>query len=191
MTLARTARLLLPLSLLAAATAAWAGPKEDMKAMSVKFLAQRSYHVRMESSDKRAGITDMDFVAPDRYRMQTAQGMQYVIGDTMYMNIGGRSMKVPMPRGATTQWRQNDFVFREVDRMQVQALGAEAADGKPAKKYRMIASGKVPTNTLIWIGADNLPIKLETTGTYAGRTITTMIHYSRFNDPAIKVDPPK
>lgn len=178
------------LSLLAAGTA-WAGPKEDMKAMSAKFLAQRSYHVRMESSDKRAGITDMDFVAPDRYRMRMAQGTQYVIGDTMYMNIDGHSMKVPMPKGAMTQWRQNDHVFREVDRMQIQALGADIADGKPAKKYRMTSAGQAPTSTLIWVGTNDLPIKLETTGTYAGRTITTTIHYSRFNDPTIRVDPPK
>ncbi|MBW8850220.1 MAG: hypothetical protein JF600_05525 [Xanthomonadales bacterium] len=174
-----------------AAGAAWAGPKEDMKAMSAKFLAQRSYHVRMESSDKRAGVTEMDFVAPDRYRMQMAQGTQYIIGDTMYMNVSGHSMKVPMPKGSMTQWRQNDLVFREVDRMQVQALGADVADGRPARKYRMTAAGKAATSTLIWVGANDLPIKLETTGTYAGRTITTTIHYSRFNDPAIRVDPPK
>ena len=63
--------------------------------------------------------------------------------------------------------------------------------GKPAKKYRMTAAGQVPTSTLIWVGINDLPIKLETTGTYAGRTITTTIHYSRFNDPTIHVDPPK
>ncbi len=190
-TATRLALAALPLSLLAAATA-WAGAKEDMKALSAKFLALRSYHVRMESSDKRAPATDMDFVAPDRYRMQTPQGAQYIIGDTMYMNLGGRTMKVPMPKGAMTQWRQSDTAFREIDKMEIVALGSEIADGKPANKYRMTAAGKVPTNTLIWVsGTNGLPIKLETTGTYGGRTITTTIHYSRYNDPSIRIDIPR
>lgn len=179
----------LPLSLLAAATA-WAGAKEDIKALSVKFLALRTYHVHMENSDKRVPASDMDFAAPDRYRVQTPQGTQYIIGDTMYMNLNGHTMKVPMPKGAMTQWRQGDTAFREVDRMQVEALGGELADGKPAKKYRMTIAGKVPTTTLLWVGADGLPIRQEVTGSWGGRTTTTTIRYSRYNDPSIRIDIP-
>lgn len=186
----RLALAALPLSLLAAATA-WAGPKEDMKALSVKFLALRAYHAHMESSDKRVPASDMDFVAPDRYRMQTPQGAQYIIGDTMYMNFGGRTMKVPMPKGAMTQWRQGDTAFREVDRMQVEALGSELADGKPAKKYRMTIAGKVPTTTLLWVGIDGLPIRQEVTGNWGGHATTTTIRYSRYNDPSIRIDIPR
>ena len=106
--------LLLPLSLLAA-TAAWAGPKEDLKALSVKFLALRSYHVTMTNSDKRMPKMEMDFVAPNRYRMQMPMGTQYVIGDVMYMTIDGRTMRVPMPKGTVSQWREIDRCFREID----------------------------------------------------------------------------
>lgn len=187
----RLALAALPLSLLAA-TAAWAGAKEDMKALSVKFLALRTYHVHMESSDKRVPASDMDFAAPNRYRVQTPQGAQYIIGDTMYMNFGGHTMKVPMPKGAMTQWRQSDYAFREVDRMQIEALGSEVADGKPAKKYRMTIAGKVPTTALLWVGtADGLPIRQEVTGSAGGRTTTTTIRYSRYNDPSIRIDIPR
>lgn len=185
----RLALAALPLSLLAAVTA-WAGAKEDMKALSVKFLALRTYHVHMENSDKRVPATDMDFAAPDRYRMQTPQGTQYIIGDTVYMDLGGRTMKVPMPKGAMTQWRQGDTAFREVDKMQVEALGSELADGKPAKKYRMTIAGKVPSTALLWVGADGLPIRQEVTASWGGRTTTTTIRYSRFNDPSIRIDVP-
>ncbi len=186
----RLALAALPLSLLAAATA-WAGPKEDLKALSVKFLALRTYHAHMENSDKRVPASDMDFVAPDRYRLQTPQGAQYIIGDTMYMNFGGHTMKVPMPKGAMTQWRQGDTAFREVDKMQVEALGSELVDGKPAKKYRMTIAGKVPTTALLWVGADGLPIRQEVTGSAGGRTTTTTIRYSRYNDPSIRIDIPR
>jgi outer membrane lipoprotein-sorting protein len=186
----RLASMVVPLSLLAS-TAAWAGPKEEMKALSVKFLALRSYHVAMESSDKRVPKMETDFVAPNRYRMQMPMGTQYVIGDTMYMAIDGRTMKIPMPKGTMTQWRESDRVFRDVDKMQIEALGTETVGGKSAKKYRMTQAGPPATNSLIWVGADGYPIKIETTGTAGKRTSTMTIHYSRFNDPSIKIEPPK
>jgi outer membrane lipoprotein-sorting protein len=187
----RLAWLLLPLSLFAAAVAC-AGPKEDMKAMSIRFLALRTYHVTMENSDKRMPKMEMDFVAPDRYRMQMPMGTQYVIGDTMYMNIQGRTMKVPMPKGTSSQWRETDRAFHEMDRMQIEALGMDAVNGKPARKYRMSQAGKTPTTSLIWVGMDGYPAKMETTGTAAGKPASTMtIHYSRFNDPSIKIAMPK
>ncbi len=187
----RLAWSLAPLSLLAA-LAAWAGPKEDMKALSVKFLAQRSYHVVMVSSDKRVPKSEMDFVAPDRYRMQSPAGPQVVIGDTMYMSLDGRIMRVPMPKGMMTQWRQADRAFREIDRAEIEALGTEVVDGKPAKKYRMLQTfDGMRTNSLLWVGANGLPVKMETTGTAGKRTYTTTIQYSRYNDPSIRIDAPR
>lgn len=182
--------MLVPLSLLAVASA-WADAKADMKAMSLKVLALRSYHVTMESSDKRMPKMEVDFVAPDRYRMQMPMGTQYVIGDTMYMSVEGRTMKVPMGKGTTSQWRQTDQMFREIDKMRIEALGMDTVNGKPARKYRMSQSGKTPTSSLIWVGMDGYPAKMETTGN-AGKDSTTMtLHYSRFNDPGIKIVPPK
>lgn len=187
----RVGWLLAPLALFAA-TAAWAGPKEEMKALSAKFLALRSYHVSMVNSDKRMPRMEMDFVAPNRYRMQMPMGTQYVIGDIMYMNIDGRTMRVPMPKGTVSQWREIDRCFREIDKMRIEALGVETLNGKPARKYRMTqATGNPPTTSLLWVGPDNHPVKIETTGT-ANKTTTTMtIFYSRFNDPAIRIEPPK
>ncbi len=186
----RSAWLLVPLLLLAS-TAAWAGPKEDMKAMSLKFLALRSYHVTMENSDKRVPKMDMDFVAPNRYRMRMPMGTQVVIGDTMYMTMDGRTMKIPMPKGTMTQWRESDRAFREIDQMQIEALGMEAVNGKPARKYRMSQGGKTPTTSLIWVGMDGFPAKMQTTGSANKRADTMTIHYSRFNDPTIKIEAPK
>ncbi len=186
----RLAWLLLPLSLLA--TTAWAGPKEDMKALSVKFLALRTYHVTMEGSDKRVPKMAVDFVAPDRYRMQMPMGTQYVIGNTMYMTIEGRTMKMPMPKGAMTQWRESDRAFREIDQMQIEALGMEAVNGKPARKYRMTQTIHKPaTTSLIWVSMNGYPAKMQTTGSVGKQSHTMTVHYSRFNDPSIKIDVPK
>jgi outer membrane lipoprotein-sorting protein len=183
--------LLVPLSLFAASVA-WAGPKEDIKALSLKFLALRSYHASMTHSDKRVPKTEMDFVAPDRFRVDSGMGPQVVIGDTMYMTLDGRTMRVPMPKGTMTQWRQSDRAFREVDRAEIEALGTETVDGKPAKKYRMIQTYEgVRSNSLLWVGANGLPLKMEVTATAGKRTTTTTIVYSRYNDPSIRIDVPK
>ncbi len=191
MTLRRLfAAIALSAALLASATA-WAGPKEDMIAMSSKFLALRSYHVTMENSDKRVPKMELDFVAPNRYRMAMPMGTQYVIGDTMYMTIDGRTMRIPMPKGTMTQWRESDRIFREVDKMQVEALGSDTVNGKAAKKYRFSQAGSPATNSLMWVGSDGYPIKVETNAGTGKRAATVTLFYSRFNDPSIKIDIPK
>jgi outer membrane lipoprotein-sorting protein len=190
--LVRLSALLLLAALSLFAVAAWAGPKEDMKALSVKFLALRSYHATMTSSDARVPKTEMDFVAPNRYRIDSGMGAQVIIGDTMYMTIDGRTMRIPMPKGTLTQWRQSDRAFREIERAQIEALGTEVVDGKPMKKYRMVQTfDGNRSETLLWIGANGLPAKMQTTGTAGRKTYTTTVVYSRFNDPAIRIDPPK
>ncbi len=188
----RLSALLLFAALSLSALAAWAGPKEDMKALSVKFLALRSYQATMTHNDPRVPTTTLEYLAPNRYRMQTQVGTQYVIGDTMYMTIDGRTMRIPMPKGTMTQWRQTDRAFREVDNAQIEALGNETLDGKPMKKYRMIQTvDGSRTETLLWVGANGLPAKMQTTGTAGHKTYTTTIVYSRFNDPTIRIEPPR
>lgn len=171
---------------------ALAGPKEDMMAMSKKFLALRSYHATMINSDQRVPKTEMDFVAPDRYRINMPpMGEQYMIGDTMYMTIDGRSMRVPMPKGTMTQWREPTRAFREVEKMQIEALGQDTVNGKPTKKYRFSQAGTPAVTTLVWVGADGYPVKMETSGGTGKRASTVTVLYSRFNDPSIKIDAPK
>lgn len=190
---AATGAVLAALLALVGAGDAWAGPKEDMKALSVKFLALRSYHVSMENSDARAPKSEVDFVAPDRYRVQMGElGTQVIVGDIMYLNVNGRSMRVPMPKGSVTQWRETDRAFREIDKAQIEALGTETVNGKPAKKYRVNKSTDgTPTVTLIWVGGDGYPVRIQSTGKAAGKAYTTTMTYSRFNDPSIRIDVPK
>jgi hypothetical protein len=186
---ASVAAIALPAALLA--STAWAGPKEDMMALSRKFLALRSYHVTIINSDKRVPKMEMDFVAPDRYRMDSPMGAQYVIGDTMYMTVDGRAMRIPMPKGMITQWREPTRAFHELGKLQVEALGTEILDGKPAKKYRFSQPGPPATTSLLWVGAEGYPVKMETTGGTGKRASAVTVFYSRFNDPSLKIDPPK
>lgn len=75
-----------------------AGAREEVDAAIAKFAAARSYRASMTAGASRPMSSELDFVAPDRYRMRmTGVGEQTIIGSTMYMTLQGRTMKLPNP----------------------------------------------------------------------------------------------
>lgn len=184
-----TLRLLCCCLLLLVAVNAAAGPKEEVIAAMDKALAARSYHVTMRHGGAQPMTTEADFVAPDRLRMKMPVGVQTVIGDTMYMEIQGRSMKVQVAKGTMTQWRDPANQARYQATMTVKALGNDTVDGKPAKKYQTSNTQPQPSSAIMWIGADGYPLQIEVSGG-KGKAATTTMRYSRYNDPTIRIDPP-
>jgi len=170
---------------------AHAGGKDEIKAAIGKFSAARSYHVSMRQSGQQAMTTEADFVAPDRFRMTMPMGTQIIIGDTMYMDMQGRTMKVPMPKGTLTQWRDPANIAKYEATMAVKALGIELLDGKPAKKYRVSNTQPQPSTSTMWIGGNGYPLQIKVDSKVMDKVVGTTIRYSRFNDPSIRIDPPK
>lgn len=177
--------------LLVTVGAAHAGAREDIQAAMQKVLAVRSYHATMELGGAHPMRNEIDFVAPDRYRMKMPMGTQTIIGDTMIMNINGMHMKVPMPKGTLTQWRDPAHLDKNMATMSVQALGADVVDGQPAKKYLVTNTQPQPSQSTLWIGANGYPLQIQVNGNARGKATTTTIHYSRFNDPALTVEAPQ
>lgn len=169
-------------------------PKDAIKAAMDKFLALHSYHASMEAQGgARAamGRSEIDFVAPDRYRMQMPMGTQIIIGDTMYMHAGGRTMKVPMPAGTLSQWRDPAKLQEAEAGMTVTAQGNDAIDGIAAKKYRIHHEQPKPVDMTMWINGDNLPVRIQVDNLVKGSNRSTTINYSRFDDPSLRIDPPQ
>ena len=171
-----------------------ASPKDAIKSSMDKFLALHSYHANMEFSGGPGGAmghNDIDFVAPDRYRMVMPMGTQIVIGDTMYMHVQGRTMKVPMPKATLSQWRDPARLAEAEEGMTVQAQGGDTLDGMSTRKYLVHHEKPKPTDVTMWINGDDLPIQIQVNSVLNGKTVTSTIRYSRFDDPTIKVDPPQ
>jgi hypothetical protein len=170
-----------------------ASPKDEITASMEKFLAVRSYHASMQvSGGPRGTITnEVDFVAPDRYRMQLPMGTQYIVGDTMYMDMQGKVMKVPMPKGTLSQWRDPVRLAENTATMTVEAQGSEVIGGSPARKYLVHNTQPQPSDVTMWIGGNGLPVQIRASSTTQGQTAETTIRYSRFNDPTLRVDPPQ
>lgn len=180
------------LALLVVPLAVLAGAKEEVRAASAKFMAARTWHATMQSSGPQGVRAEMDFQAPDRYRMRIAQGEQVLVGDTLWMTMGGRSMKIPLPAGTLTQWRQPSAWSRSVDRLGVTAEGSDSVGGVNARRYRLEQRDPMPSTMTLWVGPDGYPLQVvSTTPGGRGGPVTTTIRYSRFNDPAIRVNAPR
>ena len=166
--------------------------KDEISRMMDSFLGVNSYHVDMSTSTPKGDMAmAMDFVAPDRYRMKMPMGTQYVIGDTMYMTMDGRTMKMALPKGQLANYRDPAQVAANKATMTVQSLGSDTVDGQVAKKFLIRNTQPRPAESTIWVGADGYPLRIEVNGEDRGQVARTTIRYSRFNDPSIRIDPPQ
>ena len=180
----------------AAALNPLSSPEDEVKASMDKFLKAKSFHAVMTMEGARGMTNEMDFVAPDRYRMKMPVGTQVIIGDTMYMQADGRSMKVPLPKGALSQWRDPLKIEENKAGLSVEALGSDSVEGQAAKKYLVRntqpESGQPgPSEFTFWIGGDGLPLQLLHQGQAQGKPYSMILRYSRFDDPTITIDAPQ
>ena len=166
--------------------------KDEISRMMDNFVTVKSYHVDMDTSSPKGDMKmDMDFVAPDRYRMKMPMGTQYVIGDTMYMAMDGRTMKMALPKGQLANYRDPAQIAANKATMTVESLGRDTIDGQAAKKFLVRNTEPRPAESTIWVGADGYPLRIEVKGDASGKAAQTTIRYSRFNDPSIRIDPPQ
>jgi hypothetical protein len=166
-------------------------PEDEMKASMDKFLKAKSFHAVMDMQGAQSMAIEMDFVAPDRYRMKMPQGTQVIIGDTMHMQVGDRSMKMPLPKGTLTQWRDPLRIEEHKAGMSVKSLGSDSVDGQPAKKYLVSHTEPKPSEFTFWIAGDGLPLQLVSQGEAQGKPYSMTLRYSRFDDPNIVIDAPQ
>lgn len=173
--------------LLCAAAPVLGGAREDVIAASRKMLALKTYHVTLTGTGM---TTEADFVAPDRYRLTMPAGTQTIIGDTMYLSMQGRSMKVPLRKGVLTQWRDPMQLRGNEAKLSATALGSETVDGKPARKYAVRNADHPELRITLWIGAGGMPLRIDSESG-AGAAGRTTLRYSRFDDPTLRIDAPK
>lgn len=168
--------------------------KGEVLAALDKLKALRRYRMTMMRGDGQTSptTTTVDYVAPDRYRMEaTGIPVQVAIGDTLYLTDAGGTRTSPTPADSIAQWRDpsgllaagQDFTAEKGPRRFVFAM--------PASEYKLHVTKPVASNMSVWIGPKGLPIKLESQGLLSGKLVTTAIRYSHFDSEDIKIDPPK
>lgn len=178
----------------APAAAPAASAKDAFRSNMDAFAQARSYHATMSMAGGPMGEmkSDMDYVAPDRYRMTMTMGGQpmevIMIGGDSYLKMGGNWTKNPGPPQETPKWDQE--LKKSLDAAVVQDLGEEALNGVQTRKYQVKLTEPAPTDTTTWFGPDGLPVQVVTSVPANGQTMTSTITYSRYNDPAITIEAP-
>lgn len=185
----------LPCLLLAlACPLALAAPKDELHDAFAKFLQAKSF--RATTTDVKNGkpVSTVEFAAPDRYRVDSDGRRNLIIGDSMYLDMDGQLMKVPVPGVGRmiAQYRDPQFLAEIEGGLVVQALGEETVDGEPAKVYAYRVTRPARADAKTWVSQKNgLPIQTESTGSLLGHVSTTRVRYSGFDDPSIRIDAPR
>ncbi len=175
---------------LTAPSLACAGPKEDVVAAVDKFLAAKSYHASMSMGPGPA--TETDFVAPDRMRVKLGtMGEQVMIGNVVYMTLQGKTTRQPAPGGGVAATRSREKVLGNLQTLKVSALGEETLAGVATRKYKVDNSQPNKTSSTFWVAAaSGYPVQAVNVAEVGGKTYTSTLKYSRYNDPSIKIQAP-
>ncbi len=173
---------------------AFASPKDELHAAFSKFLQAKSFRATITDLGKGEQVSAMEFVAPDRYRMQVANGpTQVIVGDAMYMEMDGQMMRMPVPGVSklTAQYRNEAFLRQVAGGMTVQALPDDAVDGEPAKVYAYTVTEPVKADAKTWVSiASGLPLQTDSSGSFMGVKSSTRVRYSGYDDPSIRIASP-
>ena len=171
-----------------------ASPKDELHEAFGKFL--QVHRFRAEATDVKKGerVSSVEFVAPDRYRVKPVNGpANVIIGDTMYMDIGGKLTPIPVPGVSkmVAQYRNEDFLHEVESGMSVQALPDESVDGEAARVYAYTVTKPIKSDAKCWVSQKTgMPLQIESSGSFMGHASTTRVRYSGFDDPSIVIDAP-
>ena len=171
--------------------AATGTPLERVTASMQAFQDARSFHAEMHLQGARETRDTLDFVAPDRYRLQMPIGTQVIVGNVLYLQSQGRTEKLKLPEGMVAQWRDPMRVHESRGQLRVREAGVSQIDGVQARQYEVTnGPARAPVQFTYWIGPDGLPLQLRHSGLSQQQPYTMTVRYSRFNDPSIVIDTP-
>jgi outer membrane lipoprotein-sorting protein len=152
-------------------------PKADVVKASKKFLDLPQFTAKMNGQAAAGNMSmTLEYQAPDRFHMTGVdpttrnQTEMIMIGKDMYIQGGGRWMKMPNAAGASMPNLRQYFDEKGLSTLQdVKYEGDETLDGRSMHVYsyhntQTNANMPFPFNSKIWVGAaDGLPHKIEVT----------------------------
>jgi hypothetical protein len=162
-----------------------ADPTSDVLAAGKNFAALKSWHAEESSDGRSIGV---DFSAPDRFRIQTPAGTQYVIGSEMYVTVAGHTMKLAIPQVASmiAQFRSPGQAATFAKTHPVTDLGNSSVGGVATHAYGFDDTTEgITTHNVLDVGPKALPYRMTVTSNRGNAVII----YSKFNVP-VTIEPP-
>jgi hypothetical protein len=169
-------------------------PTADIEIAADKFLAETAFRAKMRGTGDKDVATDLEFVAPDRFRIKTGPGLEtIVIGKDVYLSMDGSFTKLPgamdgsIPDMRATFNKEGRKWFSDI-----RFVGEETVNGRAtlAYEYKNKGAGNLGENdSKIWVATDNgLPLKIESR--YKTGNLKTMVIEYEY-DPNLKIEVPK
>jgi len=187
------ARLLAGLLVLSFAGTAAADARSALHAAFVKNMAARTYRTTITDLATGKQVSTVEFQAPDRYRINAANGPTSVIADgKMNMEVNGKRVSMPLPAGMLDQMR-SDAAWKQMEKETlIRDLGLGMVDAEPARKYHWITSGKNASTGNAWVSVKTgRVIQVETAAQAGSKGGAVRVSYSDFDSPTIRIDVPK
>ena len=169
-----------------------AGPREDLRAALLRFLAQTSFQGDVQAKVGTHVLpSKVEFQAPDRFRIsREGRVTALIVGRQMYLMLHGRTIRAPMP-AAVDAYRDPAMIERLEGHAPVQDLGLETVNGTRSHKYRVMPDSESPSEVTLWIGvASGLPVQVQTLVASPEQSIYSTIEYSHYGDPNIRIEMP-
>ncbi len=167
---------------------AGANPRDDVISAAQKLQKLEYWSARITSETTPEANAEMQFIAPNRYRIKKTDGEVIVIGNDSYSNEEGKWKKLDENIGEVISSQTKAGIAEGIKNLKdVQILSKEKFNGKDATVY-MHKIGDVTTK--IWIASDSgLQLKNEVEATIAGKLEkqTTVYDY----DKKISIEAPK
>lgn len=156
-----------------------------------RLAAASSYRATIEDDADGPTRLDLEFVAPDRLRARTAEGVQTLIGSEMYLETDGQVHRQDLPPGTLDalrgQW-SHAVRMLQLPGMQVVTEAPEAGDAPGARRVRARWAGGEGFARVLLV--DGHPVQVDLHQGDARQTGVTRMRYSAINDPAVRIEAP-
>ena len=168
-------------------------PRADIDRMAEAFLSQKTFRAKVVGSGQAPMNIQLEYVAPDRFRIENSQGPESVIiGRDAYIQIGDRWVKSPQKLDTSTLDIRKTW-DEQGRRLITDAkfVGEDVINGKPVYVYAYHNKGMDgigENDSKLWVGrSDGLPARIE--ATYKSGVLTSVTVDYEY-DPSITIEPP-
>lgn len=156
-----------------------------------RLAAASSYRASIEDDADGPTRIELVFVAPDRLRARTAEGVQTLIGSEVYLEIDGQVHRQAVPPGALDglrgQW-SHAVRMLQMPGMRVVAEPLEPGDAPGARRVRARWAGGEGFARVLLV--DGHPVQVDLHEGDARQAGVTRMRYSAINDPALRIEAP-
>lgn len=160
-----------------------ANPLETLKKVLAAWASARSFRGKsVQTGGVTPGESTFEVVMPDRFHI-VGKSETIIIGNVYYLKQGTKWTKQTLPQGFDLGFADNKKILDQLGTSNdVKFIGPDSIDGAPMLVYQYSFSTKIQNTTVttsskVWVAADGLPRKSETSSSNNPGVGTVVTYY--------------